>query len=211
MGASLESSRPIMAPSVSLLPLLQPFSSLYPNIATSFAPHPPSPTNNIADHVVPREGYLEAHLCSLQHLQRSPLRCQHRQDNPLLRLSPARNQGHREWPPQAREQEASHPTLRAHKREDRTSKQSGIGSQTGTCSRQEDGRTGRCDAGSQEARVGREDHGEREAGCGINEHTLHATARSLPLCGITSGAGYLWERSHSREEEYGGDGPLVMI
>merc|ERR1712098_148559 len=73
------------------------------------------------------------------------------------------------------------------------------------------GRTGCCDAGSQEARVGREDHGEREAGCGINGHTLHATAGSLPLRGTTWGAGDFWGKGYSREEGYGGDGPLVMI
>lgn len=174
MGASLESSRPIMAPSVSLSLSLSPSSPAQPSPSPSSRfPHrnlssprlvlvqqPVYDLHTVADHVFPRKGHLEAHLRPLQHLQRRPLSRQHRQDDALLRLSPAGNQGHRERPPEAREQETSNTTLRPYKGEDRAPEQPGIGSEARACLGQENGRTGCRDAGSQEARSGREALGE---------------------------------------------------
>ncbi len=131
MGVSLESSRPIMAPSVSFLPLIL-CSALHTSVSTSQSP----PHLNLhhlheADHVFYSTACFQVCLHPFQHLQRCPFGRKYRPNHPLLRFRTTRNQRDRRWTRQIGEQEARCATLRPNPGENGTSEQVGIGSEAG--------------------------------------------------------------------------------
>ena len=155
MGASLESSRPIMAPSVS--------TSSHRNYPSS------QPANDAFHHTA----ILQARL-PLQHLQHGPLRRQHSQDLPLLCLRPTRNQRNRRRPREAGEQEAGDTALRTHTREERELEQVSPGSEAGASSGTTNGRTRRSHEETQGQRRQREGvtRWAGEGRCRLNNPTI---------------------------------------